>query len=372
MDISGLYLLQTYFKEDDPKSAIIFFSIAGGALVIYIIVRLIKRLVGAGQPGVSRGEGSSSSAPVRRFSGFALRRAARSYGLNHDQTKMLEFVFKNDGVTDPERVISNPLLVDKHFKRAYRSIERFTEDDDEAQIQIARLFSARNAIEFAQNTVSNGPSPRITSGMAAVLIANGGSHPVKVLSARGDYITVECPANALGTPIRIPKGARITLSFFTKTSKGFSFDGQVSGTEHASSGPALQIARMGLSKNLAHRKFRRQQVGISCYIRPVTIEEIGRGRKKKVKMTTDRRRFTGTIQDISMGGCAIKTSAAGIIPGNRIKIEFDYGSSGGVAVLGQVLRLNRSGIGTIMHTKFLKVPRKAMNVVNAAVFDYED
>jgi hypothetical protein len=371
MGIFGFYLLQTYFKEDDPRSAIIFISIAGGGLVIYIIVRLITRLAGAGQPGAKRGRGSSSSSPVRKFSGFALRRAARSYGLNHDQTKMLEFVFKNGGVTDPEGVISNPELVDKHFKRAYRSIERFTENDEEAQMQIARLFSARNAIEFAQNAASGGPSPRITAGMAAVLIASGGSYPVKVLNVRGDYVTVECPVNALGTSIKIPKGARVNLSFFTKTSKGFSFDGQVSGTEHVPSGPALQITRVSRSKNLVHRKFKRQQVGISCYIRPVKIEEIGKGRKKKVKMTMDRRRFTGTIQDISMGGCAIKTSAA-ITPGSRVKIEFDYGGSGGVGVLGQVLRLNRSGISTIMHTKFLKVPRRAMNVVNTAVFDYED
>jgi hypothetical protein len=56
--------------------------------------------------------------------------------------------------------------------------------------------------------------------------------------------------------------------------------------------------------------------------------------------------------------------------GSRLKIEFDSG--GTLAVLGQVLRLNRSGRNTVMHTKFIKVPRKAMNAINAAVFDYHE
>lgn len=367
---SGLYLLQSYFKEDDPESAILFFIVAGSALGIFIIARIIMRVTGGAGP-VGGSKGGSPAQQVRRFSGFALRRAARSYGLNRDQTRMLEFVFKNDGVTDPERVISNSVLVDKHFKRAYRTLERQIENEDEAQAQIARLFSTRNAIEFGQNIASSGPPPRLTAGMAAVLAVEGNSYPVKVLNARGEYITVECPVNALGTPIKVPKGVRVVLSFFTKSSMGFAVEGQAAGASTTPSGPALEMIRNSRSRNLVQRRFKRRQVGISCYVRPVKIEETGKGRKKTVKMTVDRRRFTGTIQDISIGGCAIKTNA-GIAAGSRVKIEFDYGGSAGIAVLGQVLRFNRNGFNTVMHTKFLKVPRKAMNAINIAVFNYNE
>ncbi|MDR0386728.1 MAG: PilZ domain-containing protein [Treponema sp.] len=366
---SGWYLLQSYFKEDDPESAFYFLIVSGSALAVFIIVRLIMRAAGVAGPG--GGSRRISSAPVRRFSGFALRRAARSCGLNRDQSKMLEFVFKNDGVTDPEGVISNPVLMDKHFKRAYRTFERHIENDDTAQLQIARLFSTRNAIEFAQTSAFSGPPPRITAGMTAVLAAGGDSHPVKVLNVRGDHITVECPTNALGTPIKVSKGARIVLSFFTRTSKGFAVEGQVTGNPSTPAGPALELIRASRSKNLVQRRFKREQVGISCYIRPVKIAETGSGRKKRMRMIVDRRRFTGVIQDISIGGCAVKTNA-GITAGSRIKIEFDYGGSPGFAVLGQILRLNRNGFNTVMHTKFLKVPRKAMNAINAAVFNYHE
>ncbi|MDR2741807.1 MAG: PilZ domain-containing protein [Treponema sp.] len=365
--LSRLFLLQGYFKEDDPESAILFLIVAGSAVGIFIIIRLIMRA--AGIAGPVSGSAGRYSAPVRRFSVFALRRAARSYGLNRDQTKMPGFVFRNDGVTDPERVISNPVLVDKHFKRAYRTLKRQIENEAEAQIQIAHLFSTRNAIEFGQSAASGGPSPQLAAGMAAVLAVGGDSYPVKVLGVRGNSITVECLTNALGTPIKVSRGARIILSFFIKSNKGFAVEGLVAGTSSTSSGSALELIRASRSKNLVQRRFKRQQGGISCYVRPVKIEETGRGRKKKVRMTVDRRRFTGTIQDISIGGCAIKTNA-GIAAGSRVKIEFDYGDSAGVAVLGQVLRFNRNGFNTVMHTKFLKVPRKAMNAINVVVFKY--
>jgi hypothetical protein len=57
-----------------------------------------------------------------------------------------------------------------------------------------------------------------------------------------------------------------------------------------------------------------------------------------------------------------------------LKIEFDYSQSPvPLAVLGQVLRINRSGItSTIMHIKFIKIPRKSMNAINAIVYEYGD
>jgi hypothetical protein len=120
---------------------------------------------------------------------------------------------------------------------------------------------------------------------------------------------------------------------------------------------------------LVPRRFKRRKVGIGCYVCPVKVEETGKGRRKRVKLIADRRRFTGTMQDISIGGCAMKTNVT-IAAGSRVKIEFNYGGSEGVAVLGQVLRSNRNESNTVVHTKFLKVPRKAMNAINVGVFNY--
>jgi c-di-GMP-binding flagellar brake protein YcgR len=182
---------------------------------------------------------------------------------------------------------------------------------------------------------------------------------------------VDCPRNAIGTLIRFPRGTRVNLAFFTKTSKGFSFDSQVLGMADTSIGPALQLSHVGRAKSMTQRRFRRRMASLSCDYYIVRFEDLKN--KKPPKMVVDHRRMTGTVTDISIGGCAIKTQTS-VQAGARLKIQFDFSKSAlPIAVLGQVLRINRSGIAnTIMHIKFLKVPRKAMNAINSLVFEYGD
>jgi hypothetical protein len=205
--------------------------------------------------------------------------------------------------------------------------------------------------------------------MTAVLAAGRDSYPVRVASSRGNQIQVDCPRSALGTPIKPLKGTRGVLSFFTKSSKGFAYDVQVIGIADSPRGPLVQLVHAGKAKSLVQRRFRRREVDLPCAFHLVFVEEVKAGRKKERKMTVDSRRFTGTVIDISVGGCAIRTGST-ISAGSRLKIEIDYGNASIYTVLGQALRLNRSGINTVMHVKFTKIPRRAMNAINATVFEY--
>ncbi|MDR3131136.1 MAG: PilZ domain-containing protein [Treponema sp.] len=356
--------MQTYFKKDDPESAIFFLIVTGSLLGTVIFVRLILRVAGIASPA-----NKNSAVPVRRFRCFALRRAAYSYGLTRDQANMLEFVFTSGGVSDPKKTLSNPALVDKYFKRAYLAFERHIKNNEEAEIQIARLFSTRNAIEFGWNILYGGISPPASAGMSAVLTVGRNTYSVKILNARDDYIAVECSANAPGSPVKAVSGAKAAISFFSGSGKDFFMEGEIAGISSAQSRWILEITRFSRPMDLGRRRFRRRQIEISCFVRPVNIKEIGHGRNKTVKMTVNRIRLAGTIQNISLTGCAIKINAD-IAADSLVKIEFDYAGFDGAAVLGQVLRFNRCGLNTVMHIKFLKVPRKTMNTINLAVFNY--
>jgi hypothetical protein len=361
------YLLQDvqYFKQDDPVAATILIVGAASVALVVFVMNIVRHGLKVGK----RGGGGAGNNP-RRFSLFALRRVGKGYGLNGDQVKVLEYVFKSNGVIDPERVINSPAVLDKHFKRTYKQIENSANTEEEAQMKLAMLFSVRNTIEIVQNTRSQNSTQQLAANMAAVLTVNQESYNVKVISTKGDSVLVDCPRNAIGSLIRFPKGTRVTLAFFTKTNKGFSFNSQIIGTSDTSFGPALQLSHSGAAKAMTQRRFRRRQALLSCTYRTVRVEP-ARSKKEGPRMIVDARRSAGTVTDISIGGCSIKTSYS-TPPGSRLKIEFDY-SPGNLptAVLGQVLRINRSGItSTIMHIKFLKVPRKAMNVINSIVFEY--
>lgn len=81
----------------------------------------------------------------------------------------------------------------------------------------------------------------------------------------------------------------------------------------------------------------------------------------------------GNVLDVSIGGCSIKTVSP-VQVGSRLKISIDYDENFVINVLGQVLRINRSGPSgaMIVHIKFLKVPRRAFNSISALVFGFDE
>ena len=374
--ISAFNLLQiggydSFFKEDNPIEGLLFIGGIGGIVLIVLIVNLVRHGVSSGSTGISRGR--SGAAVSRRFNPLAFHKISTFYGLDKDQTRLLEFVFRNNSVTDPERVLKTPALLDKYFKNTFRTIEKNAETDEEAQLRLARLFKLRNTIESVPQGSGGSISStnRLSDNTPAVLSTGRGSFTVKVISARGDSLLLEIPRNSIGSPVKIPKGSKVTLSFFSKSSKGFSFESRVLGNIQITKGLALEVAHSARSKPLIHRRYRRKDINTNCIFNFVFIDSTKTGRKQAPKLVVDSRRFTGVVLDISAGGCSIKTSAP-VQVGTRLKIEINYNEDSMIAALGQVLRTNRSGtIGTIVHIKFLKIPRRSLNNVNAMVYGYD-
>jgi c-di-GMP-binding flagellar brake protein YcgR len=369
--VGNLFLLQAdvqYFKQDDPVAGTIILAVLGLVILVVFVSNIIKNGV---NPGKSGGGGGSGS---KHFSTFALHRVAKNYGLRKDQTKVFEYVLRSSGITDPEHLAATPTALDKVFRRAYKQIEKSANTEEEAQQRMAMLFSVRNTIDMYHNTTPAAPSTQhISANMAAVLTVNGESYSVKVISSKNDGIQIDCPRSAIGSLIKFPRGTRVSLAFFTKTNKGFSFDTQVLGATDTSFGPALVLSHSGRPKPMTQRRFRRRQITTaSCDFYQVRMEE-AKSKKLPPRMVVDTRRMTGTPVDVSIGGCAIKTQTS-VPAGSRLKIEFSTVKTAlPVAVLGQVLRINRGGISSaIMHVKFLKVPRKSMNTINSLVFEYAD
>jgi hypothetical protein len=358
-----------YFKEDDPMAGLLLLIAIAGIVMVSFVMNLIKRGLGVGR------QENPSRNPVsrRQFSIFALRRVARSCRLTREQTKLLEQIFRSTGVQEPQQVMKDLKLLDDHFKQTYKSIERTAGTEKEAQQKISLLFSLRNTIENAQrieNTITS--TQQITNDSKATLIVGNESYPVRVLSSQKETLSVECPRNTYGKSIPLSKGTRVTLSFFNESNTGYSFDTQVLGITDTAMGQTIQIAHSVRAKTLNYqRKFRRKQIAIACNFYLIFIEEANKGLKKKQKMILDKHGHSGTITDISIGGCAIKTNAS-VSVGSRLKIEINQADNRPMTALGQILRVNKSGVtGTIIHIKFIKVPRRTWNGINTVVFEYE-
>jgi ribosomal 50S subunit-recycling heat shock protein len=357
--VFSLYPLQvsvTDFKVDNSSNVLYFIIFITIIIILIIIASLAKK-------GTSGSGSGSSGSKIKLFSGFAFHRLAKNIGLNHEQIKMLDYVFKTDDVLDPEKSLVTPALLDRHFKRAYRVIEQTSSSPNDSQRRHAVLFSTRNFLE-------NSAILRLTSTHQikedTILTITHGRDKinVSVLVAKGDFLVVETPKTILGSQVKISKGTKISVLFFTKSNKGFSFETRVTGYSTYHGHATMLLAHTNQLRFLSQRRFRRRQVVIACSMNLVYVEGSG----KKQRLVVDKRRINGNITDISVGGCSIK-AATPVQVGVRFKIEFTQ-SEKKVAALGQVLRTNRAGVVTIIHIKFLRVTQKSMNLINAFVYEY--
>ena len=353
---------ESFALPDNPNSSRNFFIGIGVILVIAIVLILFNRKFykpGSGDVNTSR----------KRFGFFAMLGVRKSYGLNKEQSKLLEQIFRINAVQDPGLVLGSPATLDRFFKRAYRLILENMITDEEAQQKMLRLFTLRNILESAPNLTEISPGS-IAADTPAILAIDKDSYSVKVLSSRGQNIITNIPKSSLGTPLRIQKGTKITLSFFTKSSSGFAYEGNITGTINTDFGQGLQITHNRRPKPLIKRKTRRRELNVKCEFYMVNLVETGKGRKKTSKLVVSNKRFSGTILDISIGGCSMRISAQ-VPMGSRIKLNLNYYDSQ-ISVLGQVLRSNRSGTSIIAHVKFIKVPKRAFNSINSLVFGFDE
>lgn len=117
------------------------------------------------------------------------------------------------------------------------------------------------------------------------------------------------------------------------------------------------------------RRSPRREYDRACYFYPVTVITVGRGKKaKKQAFVNKNRRIFGRIDDLSAGGCAIRTQGP-LASGSILKVDFEAADGSPISVFGRVRGLERSrNRGRIMHIMFTRVSRKNLNRIESYVY----
>ena len=359
-----LFLLQAYFVEDDPMQARIVIIAIAVLIAVVLVFKLINR---GGKSPVASGK-SGAYAAAKRYSGFSLRRATAPYGLNSEQVKLLDYVFRSDGVSDPQRVMRDSAGLDRHFRRAYKNIQSDSGNPERTQQNLSRLYILRNAIEAAP--VEDESNQPIVKTQAVIKYGND-TYNVRILFSNNRNIITEVPRSPLGTSLKIGSGTNVNLTYLSRSNNSYSLVCTYIGIEKTEEGAGFQMTSNGRPRPLTKRQYRRRQVDIRCEFYFVQVVESGKGRNKTSRMVVSPKKFTGDIRDISAGGCSIKTLVP-VQAASRLKITCFISGRDQISVLGQVIRSNRSAAGTVIHVKFLKVPMRAFNSINTLVFGFNE
>lgn len=320
-------------------------------------------------------KGGPSPQAKRRYSRHIFRRIAANYGLDTDQTDILENLVKATKVKQPFLVFTNSGLLDDILKKGVYSFSRNREiSTEERDSKLAKLFKIKESIERnAKKGAGVSSTHVIRPGQSVMLLLPDESqHESRVLTNLQRMLVCALPPGAENDRALWKRGTKIGILFYKAHDSGYQFESKIIGFDNVKGSQSilLQHNSKTLKKN-QNRKSKRKSFVRNCYFYPIEIMTVGSGRKARKKaFVQDRFKHLGTFQDISSGGCCI-VSRAPLGPGKLLMMKFEVKKGETITAYGKIRRIGTpKGELPSMHIKFTKVTSHNLNSIYSFVYDF--
>lgn len=346
-----------FFEEQDSSTILI------GVVVIVVFIILL-----AAASRLSSGAGAAGT----KGSKFSFRRRARSLGLTKPQILAIERLAGVYRIVRPERLLESPALLDNVLRKEVQAIEADVKlGASEQDRRKAVLFLLRQQIDRASDRkirISSTHEIRPNQELQFVT-ADRVRYTGYVRRIEQGSILTEMPRSEVGTEVRFRKGTALGVRFSQNGRDMYSFETRVLGYRIGRGNPVLILQHSPRVTHTQKRRYRRREVLRPAYFYPVmVVESETKGSKQAVVET--RKKATGTLVDISAGGCAIKT-AVPLAKGRLLKLEFNIRSGRDVAVFGKIIQVQ--GVrprGAVMHIMFTNISRRNFNLIQEYVYGF--
>ncbi|MBN1699874.1 MAG: PilZ domain-containing protein [Spirochaetales bacterium] len=361
---SNILLQSGYLEVPDTSSIIIF-------LVIILIIVMVV-VIGTLQSRKT----TLKKTTRRKYNKFLFDRMAKDMGLQKSQIHFLQKLIALANIRHPLLLFTNTALLDSVLKKGIYSIERQVNISDADRIKnLNNLYEIKQIIErHSRKNIGLKSTLLIKPGQELILISPKGERfHSKVISNFTSSITCTYPVIPPGRENLITKGNKLKIFFWRENDSGYSFITKVLSYDRTRSVPCFSVQHSRQLKREQHRKFSRKPLRRSCFLYPVEIVTIGRGRNIRRKLIVhDNQRHLGIIFDISVGGCRAGSSIA-FRKGSYLKLEFDIKPQTPVVAYGKVQSIKRTiGVGAThsMHIQFVKLSNKNRNYIYSYVYNY--
>ncbi|HUX42355.1 MAG TPA: PilZ domain-containing protein [Rectinemataceae bacterium] len=334
-------------------------------VIAIVLILAIVIAVGRSARGAPR--------PKSNFSKRDWRRGARSFGLAEEELRFLETFARNAGIGNPDATLRNKTKLETFFKDVYRSIEKNSESESDAEDKKAMLFQIRERLarQAAQGTPVHSTRQLGRNVPISFITPNEENYPTVIVRSDQQGLFVEAVVDPLGKPIRFHRGAKLSCFFYTKAHQGYQFVTKVGGFQTTGDRTLMVLAHSDNVTALPSRQHQRRSTRVPCvYYHVAVAAKVGKG-KNETSARVENISFPGMVTDLSAGGVAIQ-AATTFPPGDFLKVVLDPGS-GNQSAFGKVIRLNNlRGSGGIMHIQFVKLSRKSLNAILSYVHGYTD
>lgn len=358
----GILLQQDieFFATPDSSSNRVTFIVLGVIVAIAVFAALLNRQRGGGKQSGPRG---------------GLMRQAKKLGLTNEQRAVLKKLVVGLRLQNPERILSNPSYMNHALRRRIEQIDMSDDPEPQREQEKHLLFSVKRALENSSSRLRVLPSSRqIRIGQLVSLhTADGTSYESLVASNVHNGLGIEVPYQRRGSSMNWKKGTELQVRFVADGERMYSFKTRVVGYNKAGGASVVYLEHANNIRQSQKRRSPRREYDRPCYFYPVTVISTGRGRKaRKQAFVNKNRRIFGRIEDLSAGGCAVRTQVP-LSAGSILKVDFEAADGTPLTVFGRVRGVERTRTrGRIMHIMYTRVSRKNLNQIQSFVYGLVD
>ncbi|MEM5948561.1 PilZ domain-containing protein [Spirochaetia bacterium 38H-sp] len=345
-----------FFSEPDPTvNRITLIILAAIILLVIVLAQLNSR---------KTAKGAKTGYSKWRFS-----RSARKLGFSSFYIKILDRLIKKYNIPNPDNLLLNNPILDSILKREITEIENESIPETEKDLRKHHLFLIKQVIEANRPRLARTTSSKYIKQGESVKILIPSQNKVystDVLENSSQYLILRAPRNEKGNIVYIPPGTRINISF-TKYENNL-FSGNTVVRDFKKDGQSkIYVAHIEKMQQVLQRRHKRAEIYAPCYYYPVSI--VSTTSRKRQAVVDANKRFSGTIINISAGGCGIKTLNP-LKVGMLVKINFKTDTGDNVTAYGKIRSITfQKGQGNVMHIMFTSMTKHHLNEIREIIYD---
>ncbi|EPF30201.1 hypothetical protein HMPREF9194_00515 [Treponema maltophilum ATCC 51939] len=343
------------------------------ALLVLALLALLIVLRYALAALVSFYKETARKKPGRVLDVGLLKNNGKKLGLTGEEIAFLIDLCKTYKIKDLPLLAETEQCIAGPLKTLYKNICAQENSAEEAHTEEKklRLFIIIHKIENGKRNltmVTN--STAFPAGLPATYTdESGGNYHVVIIENTDAEMIISIPQKKDGSKVKPHPLSKISLTIQLKNGIAYRIFPRIVRYQQRKDFEEMVVTHTKNIKPMLQRRFKRVPVTLRCSF--CAAKEIEDGGTKRY--TVSENSYPGIISDISAGGCKLRT-AIPIREGRYIQISTDIAGKRIDSIIGVVVKSKKDvdGKTTVLHMRFVRMAKKARNIIFASVYNYDD
>ena len=343
------------------------------ALLVLALLTLLIVLRYALQALVSFLKTAARKRPPKVIDAALLKSNGKKLGLTGEENAFLIDLCKTYKIKELPLLAATEQCITGPLKTLYKKIcaERNSAGEAQTEAKKLQLFIIVHKIENGKRNltmVTN--STAFPAGLPAIYSDEHEHHYHVVIIENTDAeMIVSIPQKKDGSKVKPHPLSKISLTIQLKNGIAYRIFPRIVRYQQRNDFEEMVVTHTKNIKPMLQRRFKRVPVTLHCSF--CAVKEIEEGGTKRYEASINS--YPGIISDISAGGCKLRT-AIPIREGRHIQISTDIAGKRIDSIIGVVVKSKKDvdGKTTVLHMRFVRMAKKARNVIFASVYNYDE